>query len=428
MLFEVLVICLVPLSIASIFDGPAVYQVTEPVDHGEGPTWDDRTNLLYFVNIYEGKILSYDYTTKELNAAQLHGNTTPIIPSKTDPYLFVVGIERSIYALEWDGKNPIQNKQILTTVSQQFPNSRFNDGKADKNGRLWFGTMGFESPTGVASNEGALYLITKDNLNNPSAVIQPVNISNGLAWNKANDKFYYIDTPTFTVREYDYDNGSGTISNPKVVFDLAKHKNIGGYPDGMTIDKDDNLWIALYYGGAVIKVDPRTGCLLQVVAIPALCVSSVAWGGPELDVLFVTTSRHALSDLERSQQPAAGSLFAITNLDYPVIGYEVNKEWWTSRYSMQQFIKVKFLVMPPSSDHLPKDNALLFCYFNNGPAFQDYINVYKGNSVIIIGPGIGRGTHTNPDPFKPNLDKSWKLFKHQYIGETKDVIAVYTKC
>lgn len=174
--------------------------------------------------------------------------------------------------------------------------------------------MGFEGPSGVTPNEGVLYTITRENLPNPPAVIAPVNISNGLAWNKANDKFYYIDTPTRTVRKYDYDNESGKISNPKVVFDLSRFTTIGGFPDGMTIDKDDNLWIALYFGGAVIKVDPKTGDVLKMVAIPAECVTSVSWGGRKLDILFVTTSRHALSPVEKIRQPAAGSLFAIKNL------------------------------------------------------------------------------------------------------------------
>jgi len=305
-------ICALSQSVLSM-NGPALYQLTEPIDHGEGPTWDSRTGLLYFVDIFAGRVLSYDPLTSELHAINLNGNVTPIIPSKAHPYLFVVGVNRSVFAVQWDGKGEVEAQKNLTTISQQFPTSRFNDGKADEKGRLWFGTMGFEDSSGVAPNEGVLYFISRENLDNPVAVIQPVNISNGIAWNKANDKFYYIDTPTRTVKEYNYDNDSGAISNPKLAFDLAKH-NIGGFPDGMTIDKDDNLWIALYFGGAVIKVDPKTGCILQSVAIPAQCVTSVSWGGPDLDTLFVTTSRHVLNSEERLRQPAAGSLFAITNL------------------------------------------------------------------------------------------------------------------
>ncbi|KAF2902966.1 hypothetical protein ILUMI_03214 [Ignelater luminosus] len=311
--FSFFVICLLNHSMSNHF-GPAVYQLTDPVDHGEGPTWDSRTGLLYFVDIFDGRVLSYDPETSCINAITFNGAVTPVIPSQSDPHLLIVGVNRSVYAVEWNGKGKIGATKLLTTVSQQFPTSRFNDGKADKEGRLWFGTMGFEGSTGVAPNEGVLYTFTRENLLSPPAVIAPVNISNGLAWNKANDKFYYIDTPTLTVREYDYDNESGKVSNPRVVFDLRRFTTIGGFPDGMTIDKDDNLWIALYFGGAVIKVDPKTGDILQMVAIPAQCVSSVSWGGPNLDILFVTTSRHALSKQEKIRQPAAGSLFAIKNL------------------------------------------------------------------------------------------------------------------
>ncbi|KAK4884951.1 hypothetical protein RN001_001222 [Aquatica leii] len=118
-------------------------------------------------------------------------------------------------------------------------------------------------------------------------------------------------------------------------------------------------------------------------------------------------------------------LHKYTNL--PVIGYEVNKEWWTSKYSMPQFIQVQFLNMPPKSEYLSEDYALLFCYFNNGPAFQEYIDVYTGSLIFIIGPGKGRGTHTNPDPFKPNIKENWKLCTYEEVGDTKDVIAVYCK-
>ncbi|XP_031328524.1 uncharacterized protein LOC116159638 isoform X2 [Photinus pyralis] len=113
--------------------------------------------------------------------------------------------------------------------------------------------------------------------------------------------------------------------------------------------------------------------------------------------------------------------------NFSVIGIEVNKEWWTSKYSMPQFIPVKFPSMPIQSNDLKEDHALLFCYFNNGPAFQDYVNAYAGNVIMIIGPGPGRGTHTDPDPFKPKLKDAWELCDFQEVGDTKDFIAVYAK-
>ncbi|XP_008197561.2 regucalcin isoform X1 [Tribolium castaneum] len=299
---------------APYFGAPHLFQVTPPVDHAEGPTWDSRKDILYFVDIHAGDIYSLKFLTGELDSIHLNGEVTPVIPSKTDPEILIVGVDRNVVAVEWNGKSKFYRTKLLTTVSKQFPTSRFNDGKADKQGRLWFGTMGFEDSRGVTPNQGVLYKITRENLDDPEVMVAPVNISNGLTWNYANDKFYYIDTPTRKIVEYDYDDEKGAITNGRVVFDLALYDAIKGNPDGMTIDRDDNLWIALYGGWAVIKVDPRTGHLLQVVSIPAEAVTSVMWGGPNMDLLFVTTSRTSLSQEQRLRQPLAGSVIALAGL------------------------------------------------------------------------------------------------------------------
>lgn len=119
--------------------GPAIYQITEPVDHSEEPTWDGRTNRLYYVDIHSGRIFAYHYDTEKLTSAQLSGEVTPVIPSTTDPNIFLVGVNRSVVLVEWDGGPRILSQKILATVSQDFPQSRFNDGKADSKGRLWWG-------------------------------------------------------------------------------------------------------------------------------------------------------------------------------------------------------------------------------------------------------------------------------------------------
>ncbi|RZC34273.1 regucalcin-like, partial [Asbolus verrucosus] len=296
------------------FCNPLLYQLTPPVDHAESPTWDNRKGVLYFVDIHAGDIYSYEYTTGKLYSIHLNGEVTPVVSSKNDPDLLIVGLNRTIVALEWNGKNKFYRMKQLTTVSNQFPTSRFNDGKADKQGRLWFGTMGFEDARGVTPNQGLLYKITRENLQNPSVMIAPVNVSNGLTWNKANNKFYYIDTPTRLVMEYEYNDKRGEIKNGRVAFNLSEYQTITGFPDGMTIDRDDNLWIALYGGGAIIKVDPRTSNILRVEAVPAEAVTSVTWGGSNFDTLFVTTSRFGLTREQRLEQPAAGSVFAFTGL------------------------------------------------------------------------------------------------------------------
>ncbi|GLV44460.1 Senescence marker protein-30 [Carabus blaptoides fortunei] len=293
--------------------GPYLQQVSEPFEHGEEPTWDGRTQLLYFVDLFKGLINSFNPLTSEINSLKLDGDVTPVIPTNT-LNKFVVGVNNSVVLLEWNGRNgTAENVTVLTRVDQDKVGNRFNDGKADKYGRLWWGTMGYQNASGVVPDQGSLYRYTKDNVDNPTVEIRPVSISNGLAWSKDNTKFYYIDTPTRKIAVYDFDLEAGNISNKQIAFDLANY-DIGGSPDGMTIDDEDNLFIALFGGGAVIKVDPRTGTLLQRMAIPAKQVTSVSFGGKNLDILFVTTSRFGLSEEEHAAQPAAGCLFALTGL------------------------------------------------------------------------------------------------------------------
>lgn len=115
---------------------------------------------------------------------------------------------------------------------------------------IFLGTMGYENASGTIPDQASLYKFVPQNVKNPTVEIRPVSISNGLAWSKDNTKFYYIDTPTRKIASYDFDLEKGEISNKQIVFDLSNY-DIGGNPDGMTIDEDDNLFIALYNGGAV---------------------------------------------------------------------------------------------------------------------------------------------------------------------------------
>ncbi|KAJ8941546.1 hypothetical protein NQ318_011503, partial [Aromia moschata] len=179
------------------------------------------------------------------------------------------------------------------------------------------------TPTREASGaltvpQGKVYKITKENLEEPTPVRdQVLAASNAVAWNKANDRMYYVDTPSQKIVEVPYDDAKGEVFpvRNRTAFDVSRYASrIIGVPDGMTVDEDDNLWVALQGGGSVVKVNPATGDLLKVVPIPARDVTSTMWGGPDLDVLFVTTSRRNLNEAERMQQPGAGSVFAVTNL------------------------------------------------------------------------------------------------------------------
>ena len=119
---------------------------------------------------------------------------------------------------------------------------------------------------------------------------------------------YYNDTPTGTIQGFDYDDKTGAISNRRVVVRIPKG---GGGPDGMTIDADGNLWVALWGSGTVRKFDPRTGQLLQKVIVPVPNVSSCAFGGKNLDILYITTARAWMNEEKLKQFPLSGGLFAV---------------------------------------------------------------------------------------------------------------------
>lgn len=131
--------------IVSSLSTPRLYQITQPFDHAECPTWDNRKSVLYFVDIHQGNVHGYDFYTKETNSIHFPGDVSVVVPTKTDPNLLVVAVNRSLVALDWDYSNgkTLYKGKILTTVSAQFPTSRFNDGKADVDGRLWIGNYIF---------------------------------------------------------------------------------------------------------------------------------------------------------------------------------------------------------------------------------------------------------------------------------------------
>lgn len=110
-----------------------------------------------------------------------------------------------------------------------------------------------------------------------------------------------------------------------------------------------------------------------------------------------------------------------------MIGYEINREWWTSKYSVPMFID-HIYSNQENKVELNSKYALLFCYFNDRMAFKQYVRNYNGSLVLIIGPGEGRGTHTDPQPFRPNFEgNSWVLYDYQEVKNTKDFIAAYIK-
>lgn len=300
---------------------PRLTQITTPFDHGEGPHWDERVHRLFFVDIQSGNVHSLDPSTGDLATMHFPGaDAASVFTVAGDSELFVIAVNRTLLAVKWGGgKRDRYRTMRLAEVAEDKPTSRFNDGKVDRNGRIWIGTIGFEDASGLRPNDAALYRVcpstdfSKPTLT-PEVMLAPVNVSNGIAWNKDNNIMYYIDSPSRKVVQYKYNGDSGIIENPSIAFDFAKDPKIAGVPDGMTIDRDDNLWIALYGGGSIVHIDPRAHSILRIIAIPSRYVTSATFGGPHLGTLYVTTSRRSLTADERKWQPSAGAVFAVEGL------------------------------------------------------------------------------------------------------------------
>ena len=292
--------------------------VIEPVvgkfDHSEGPHWDNRSQTLYFVDIDGQKICRFDPVTKDLACINIENGPVGVaIPVEGEPNKLVAGTATDFILVNWDATSNVTKSvvQTLAVVDTDRNGTRWNDGKADSSGRFWGGTIGPEVNSVVKPDQASFYRIDCDLV--PKKELSPVTNSNGLAWNLEDDTLYYIDTATRKIAAFDFDSVKGVISNKRIVFDLEKN-NITGLPDGMTIDRDGNLWIALYSGSGVLNVNPRTGSVIRFVKLPVKDVTSVAFGGPLLDILYVTTSSRGLTSQEEAEQPYAGYVFAVHGL------------------------------------------------------------------------------------------------------------------
>ncbi|XP_049805554.1 regucalcin-like [Schistocerca nitens] len=291
-----------------------IEKVTDPVRLGEGPHWDHDKKVLYFTDIEGCGVHKFDPATKSLASLTFQEPVSIIIPIEGQKDRFIITLGRNVAILTWDGvsKSP-QNVEVLVSVDQEKgkETNRINDGKADPSGRLWAGTMGPYKNNKVTPERGMLFSLDKDR----KAVthVTKIGIANGLAWSLDNKTMYYIDSATRRVDAFDFDIKAGKITNRRTIFDYPTN-GVAGFPDGQAIDADGNLWIASYDANLVIQVNPSTGKLLKRVEMPALKITSVAFGGEKLDELYVTSARDELTDEQLRRWPLSGCTFRVTGL------------------------------------------------------------------------------------------------------------------
>jgi sugar lactone lactonase YvrE len=266
---------------------------------GEGPLWDARRGVLWWLDILAREVHAFHPTTgadrswdvgAEVGAAALDADGRVLL-----------GLPGRIAALDpADGS--------LTTIVDLPAGAiplRCNDCRPDPDGRLWLGRMAFDE------SEGAGSLVRVEGDGTVVTVLDGLTCPNGMAWPAADGGFLFIDSPRRTVDRYAWDPLAGAVGPPRPVVDLATTDlPPGAMPDGMAIDARDHLWLAVWGGGCLLRIAPD-GRIEERVAMPVSQPTSCAFGGPDLEDLYVTSARVGLSADGLADEPLAGGVFLL---------------------------------------------------------------------------------------------------------------------
>ncbi|MBX8631470.1 MAG: SMP-30/gluconolactonase/LRE family protein [Thermoplasmata archaeon] len=257
----------------------------------EGPLWDCRTNRLYWVDILKGSIHSIDPVDMSHRVHRSKDFVSCIVPK--DGGGFIISAGTSLYA--WDG----DSGEVLISSISEPPNNRFNDGKCDGSGRLWIGTMDIAEK----SPSGNLYRFDRDR--KFVKVASGFTVSNGIDWSPDDATMYHVDSPSGCVYSYDFEPSTGVLSNRQIFVKIPPEK---GFPDGITVDSEGNLYVA-HWGGSGVSVWNSEGKNIGFIEIPALNVSSCSFGGPDLEDLYITTAKNY--DNRERADTNGGGIFSI---------------------------------------------------------------------------------------------------------------------
>lgn len=264
---------------------------------GEGPVWDSRNGCLLWIDIAAGAIHAFDPRDATAHSIGL-GQPIGSLGLRAGGGL-VVALRDGFGILEADTSVPLR----LIDVEKDRSANRMNEGKVDSQGRFWAGTMAVDHTRG----QGSLYRFQEGPGRGyeVARMVGDITIANGLDWSLDNRTLYYIDSATQRIDRFDFDPHTGDLSNRCPLIEIPPRE---GLPDGMTVDAEGHIWVALFRAGIVRRYSPSGKAEMQVV-LPASLVTSCAFGGREFDELYITTARHRLSPEEAASQPTAGGLF-----------------------------------------------------------------------------------------------------------------------
>lgn len=261
---------------------------------GECPRWDEKAQLLYWLDINAGQLHRFDPTTGSDDFLQFDEEIGCF--SLREQGGFLLAMRNGFFTL--DGWNTERN--FIADPESDMLKSRFNDGRCDAKGRMFAGSVYPPKDYGGAN----IYSLSPEG--EVKKWVDGLLTANGIAFSPDNKTFYYTDTPSHAIQQCDYDLATGTPSNCRL-FHQFPHGN--GRPDGAAVDSEGHYWTALYEGGRVVRLNPE-GEIVQEIAVPAKCPTMVALGGPDLKTLFITSVGNR-PDEELQQYPHSGALFKV---------------------------------------------------------------------------------------------------------------------
>jgi sugar lactone lactonase YvrE len=276
---------------------------------GEGPYWVPGEGRLLWVDIHEGQLHRTDVASGVTDSVKVDpgGRSGPAGRENTVSAAFPVaggGILTaggSKLTLRFPADDREQRPPRVIAEVPAREGVRFNDGAVDPAGRVWIGSM----HTGETEPLGVLYRLDQSGALTP--VVRNVTVSNGLAWSPDGSLLYYADSPSRKIDVFDYDPASGEALRRRVFADL---RYADGFPDGLTVDADGCVWVAMWGGAALRRFTP-SGKPDVMLPVPVAKPTSCAFGGPDLAELYVTTASIGLSDSARAAQPLAGRLLRL---------------------------------------------------------------------------------------------------------------------
>lgn len=280
----------------TVWTGPVELVLNAGADLGECPTWDDRRRVLLWVDVHAGRIHSLDPANGKAATFEVGQPVGSLAPRESGG--LVLALRDGFALLEPDGSGPVW----LAEIEADDARTRLNDGNCDATGRFWAGTMEHEGREPI----GSLYRLDPDGSARP--VVAGVSLSNGLGWSPDRRTMYYVDSPTRCVDAFDFDLAAGALARRRTVVELEPG---AGIPDGLAVDADGFIWLALWDGATIRRYSPG-GRLDAVVELPTRLVTSCTFGGPDLDELYITSAARGARPDER----APGGIFRV-QVDVP---------------------------------------------------------------------------------------------------------------